>query len=610
MDRKAIIVLVSCFALLLLWSSVIVPKLYPPSKRALVVQTNAPAETGNATMPTNVVATTPAGTPQPPTGSQLVVNSNVPEELLVLSNKSSRYTFTSYGGGLKIVELLDYPETVASWQEKHPVTNEVATLNRDATAPSLAILDGGTVQGDGVFHLRQTETGVRAEKTLTNGLTLIKDFSMGSNYLLNASVRLENRSSNTVSIPAQEWVIGTATPMGPDDKGQVLGFMWFNGDKAVDVTGASFFSSSGFACVPKVPATEYRQGQTNVFWAAVHNQFFALILMPQESAVQIVARRVFLPRPSAAEGGIGFSNAPPPVGYEASLVYPALALSPGDASQRTFVLYAGPKEYQTLAQIAGRFKNHVDAVMGFGTIWGFFSKALLLGMNTIHELLGISYGWTIVVITVLIKLIFWPLTTASTRSMKRMQSLQPQIAAIKEKHKDDPMKVQKKTMELFKANKVNPMGGCLPMLIQMPVFIGFFTMIRSAIELRGASFLWIRDLAKPDTLFVFPGLGFVPFIGQPGVGLPFNLLPLIMGGTMLWQSHLTPASPSVDPAQQKIMRYMPLLFLVFLYNYSAGMALYWTVNNLLTILQTKLTRAQQAATPAPVLTSPPKKKNR
>jgi YidC/Oxa1 family membrane protein insertase len=267
------------------------------------------------------------------------------------------------------------------------------------------------------------------------------------------------------------------------------------------------------------------------------------------------------------------------------------------------VLYAGPKEYQTLAQIAGRFKNHVDAVMGFGTIWGFFSKALLLGMNTIHEILGISYGWTIVVITVLIKLIFWPLTTASTRSMKRMQSLQPQIAAIKEKHKDDPMKVQKKTMELFKANKVNPMGGCLPMLIQMPVFIGFFTMIRSAIELRGASFLWIKDLAKPDTLFVISG---VPVIGR----LPFNLLPLIMGGTMLWQSHLTPASPSVDPAQQKMMRYMPLLFLVFLYNYSAGMALYWTVNNLLTILQTKMTRAQQAATPAPVLTSPPKKKNR
>ena len=267
-----------------------------------------------------------------------------------------------------------------------------------------------------------------------------------------------------------------------------------------------------------------------------------------------------------------------------------------------------PSALRTLAGIAARLNNRIDSVMGFGSIWGFFSKALLLGMNWLHEVLRISYGWTIVAITIIIKAVFWPLTAASTRSMKRMQSLQPQLTAIKEKYKDDPVKVQRKTMELWKENKVNPMGGCLPMIIQMPVFIGFFTMIRSAIELRGASFLWITDLSRPDTLFMIPGLGFVPFLGVPGVGLPFNLLPLIMGVTMLWQSHLTPASPGVDPAQQKMMRYMPLMFLVFLYNYSAGMALYWTMNNLLTILQTKLTKARQAAPAAPVLTPSPKKR--
>jgi YidC/Oxa1 family membrane protein insertase len=141
------------------------------------------------------------------------------------------------------------------------------------------------------------------------------------------------------------------------------------------------------------------------------------------------------------------------------------------------------------------------------------------------------------------------------------------------------------------------MGGCLPMLFQMPIFIGFFTMIRSAIELRGAPFLWIADLSKPDTLFMIPGINF-----------PFNLLPLLMGATMLWQSHMTPPSPGMDPAQQKMMRYMPLIFLVFLYNYSAGMALYWTTNNLLSVLQTKLTKTNPTPTPAPVLTSPPKKK--
>ncbi len=138
------------------------------------------------------------------------------------------------------------------------------------------------------------------------------------------------------------------------------------------------------------------------------------------------------------------------------------------------------------------------------------------------------------------------------------------------------------------------------MLLQIPVFFGFYRMIQSAIELRGARFLWVRDLSKPDTLFVIPGTTF-----------PFNLLPLIMGVTMLWQARLTPPSPGMDPMQAKMMRYMPLMFLVFLYNFSAGLALYWTVQNLLTIAQTKLTELiQDTAAPAkvPVLTPPQKKR--
>src|SRR6185295_1818760 len=141
-------------------------------------------------------------------------------------------------------------------------------------------------------------------------------------------------------------------------------------------------------------------------------------------------------------------------------------------------------------------------------------------------------------------------------------ALQPQIKAIQEKYKDDPMKAQQKVMAFWKEHKINPVSGCLPMFIQMPVFIGFFVMIRSAIELRGASFLWIPDLSQPDTLFVIQGLSWIPFIGIPGVGLPLNLLPIIMVATMLWQSHLTPASPGMDPTQAKMMRYMPLIFLV------------------------------------------------
>jgi YidC/Oxa1 family membrane protein insertase len=314
----------------------------------------------------------------------------------------------------------------------------------------------------------------------------------------------------------------------------------------------------------------------------------------------VVARKVDLPRPGLDDLRENPQLVKTPEGYETTLVYPAVTLAPDQVVQKQFTIYAGPKEYQTLARLAAQFNNELDAVMSFG--WaGFFSKGLLLAMNWIHNTLRIPYGWVIIVITIIIKILFWPLTQASTRSMKRMQALQPQMKAITEKYKDDPLKGQQKTMEFMKQNKVNPLGSCLPMLLQTPVFIGFFFMIRTAIELRGASFLWVSDLSRPDTLFMIPGLD-----------APFNLLPLIMGGTMLWQAHLTPPSPGMDPMQQKIMRYLPLMFMAFLYNYSAGLTLYWTVNNLLTILQTKLTRATtdpvSPAKTGPALTPAPKKK--
>jgi len=150
-------------------------------------------------------------------------------------------------------------------------------------------------------------------------------------------------------------------------------------------------------------------------------------------------------------------------------------------------------------------------------------------------------------------------------------------------------------MEFMREHKVSPLGGCLPMLLQIPVFFGFFMMIRSAIELRGAGFLWVTDLSQPDTLF---------YLG----GFPINLLPLLMGATMLWQARLTPPSPGMDPTQQKLMRYMPLMFMVFLYNYSAALTLYWTTQNLLTILQTKLTKTKEPATATPAPTPAGKRK--
>ena len=597
MDRKSITVLVLCFLLLICWRWV-VDKLYPP-KVLPPGATNSLTATLTTSNQFPTSATPPLVTETTAPALRPLTNTNIPEDLLEITNANAHYTFSSYGGGLKLIELLQYPETVSTRREHRSGTNRVATLNTFTLAPTLALLDGEAVEGDGIFRLTRTANGVRAEKTLTNGLSIIKDFEISTNYLVLATVKLENRAEQALALPAQEWFAGTATPMNAQDKATGVGMMWYNGSKSQDTIGASYFSSRGFACTPRVPPGEYRAGASNVFWAAVHNQFFALVLMPKEPALNVVMRKIDLPRPSLEEVQQDTRVIAEPVGYPTALVYPAIALAPHQVIQRDVAVYAGPKEYRTLATISGLFNNNVDAVMGFG-FWGFFSKALLLWMNWLHSVLRLPYGWAIIFITVVIKVVFWPLTQASTRSAKRMQALQPQIKALQEKYKDDPVKAQRKMMEFWKEHKINPMSGCLPTLIQMPVFFGFFFMIGSAIELRGASFLWVSDLSRPDTLFLLPGLNF-----------PFNLLPLIMGATMLYQAHLTPPSPGMDPAQAKMMRYMPLIFLVFLYNYSAGLTLYWTVQNLLSIVQTKLTRTTtppEAPARGPVLTPPLKKR--
>jgi YidC/Oxa1 family membrane protein insertase len=549
-----------------------------------------------AVAPTQAQTTTVTGAGST---STFVVRTNIPEQLLVVTNENAIYTFTSRGGGLKEVQLTRYPEAVSSRRQRSRQTNELATLNTPIAPPVMAILGGEALQEDGVFKLTQTSGGVHAEKTLTNGLALVKDFQFGTNYLLTSTVRMENRSKQPVSLPPQEWFIGTATPMGPQDNGMAVGMTWYNGAK-VDQVNLSYFdtnTSSFFGLVRKTPKTEYRTGSNNVVWAAVQNQFFALVTMPKVPAPGLVVRAIDLPAPGMEELRADPKANRLPRGLETALTYPAMTLAPGQSMEQQFNLFAGPKEYRTLAKIGDKFNNELDLIMGFGW-FAIFSKGLLAAMNWMHHHLLLPYGWAIVAITVLIKLIFWPLTQYSTKSMKRMQELQPQIKAMQEKYKDEPQKLTQKQLEFWKKNKVNPLSGCLPMLLQIPVFFGFYRMLQSAIELRGAPFLWIGDLSKPDTIFYIPGLDF-----------PVNPMPLIMGATMLWQASLTPPSPGMDPAQQKIMRFMPLMMLFFLYNFSSGLALYWTVQNLLTVLQTKLTKTQAApaAAKAPTPTAPQKK---
>jgi YidC/Oxa1 family membrane protein insertase len=604
MDKTGIFVVTLCFILLAGW-------LYESEKIA--------KERMLAMPPVTAAQASAPGSPAGSTETTAVIPSstNVPERFITITNRNVRYTFTSRGGGIKSVSLLGYAETISPRWKKGTGANAVATLNDEIALPIMTILGGSSLVGDGDFTLSPLRHGVEAEKSLPNGLVLTKDFELTSNYLVNVTVTFKNDSGKPLSLPAQEWVAGTATPMDVDDLTFMSygGAMWYNGAKLQTCSGTYFATNTSFLGIfPRTPRTEYREGNGNVLWTAAYNQFFALLAMPQtnQPAWQMVATPVTLESTNSQTGASW-------TGVQTALVYPAETLVAEQVMQRQLTLYAGPKEFRTLEKVGDQFQNRADLVMNFGTgfsgffgIGSFFAKVLLLLMNALHDLLGpnVSYGWIIVLLTILLRALFWPFTAHSMRSMKKMQALAPQVKELKEKYGSDPQKFTQKQMELWKKNKVSPMSGCLPMMIQMPVFLGFFTMIRSAIELRGAHFLWVTDLTKPDTIFIVPGLTFLPFFSTPQ-GLPFNVLPLIMVGVLVWQAHVQPPSPGMDPSQQKMMRYMPLIFLLFLYNYSAGMALYMTVSTSMGILQTRLTKTIQAATPPPPspLAPQPKKKN-
>ena len=592
MDRKGISIIGVSLGLFLGWVYLVNNVLVKPDPNRPATSTNRPVASASAPVPaTSTVAPLPSGEAAPQVTPRAVpsLRNSATEQTVILENAKVRAVFTSDGGGLKFVELKDYP---AKAGKKKSAENDsgLAVLNRPAFLPAFAFFNPPGESVDETYVLARTPTGVRAEKMLRSGVRVVKEFTLSTNYEFTATVRLENPGTQPVTVPQRELVIGTGSPMDPHETGDTTGAYWYNGEHSEHIE-ATRFSNRKFVFFSGDPITEITAGNTNVVWAAVHNRFFALIAVPERPADSVVVRNFPLTPPSreqlAADGQL---NAHPQT-YQTALVYSATTIAPGKSEEQRYTVYAGPKEYFTLSRLA----HDQELVMDFTGFSGFFAKMLLLSLNGIHRFIP-SYGWSIVVITMIIKGLFWPLTAASTRSMKRMQAIQPQLQAIREKYKDNAQKLNEKTLAVMKEHKVNPAAGCLPMLIQFPVFIGFFFMLRTAIELRGESFLWATDLSQPDTLFVIPGLGFVPFLGVAGVGLPFNLFPILMGMTSLYLASLTPPSPQMDPAQQKMMKYMPVFFVAFLYNYSSGLTLYWTIQNLISVLQTKYTKMNDAKT--------------
>ena len=581
MDRTAIIVVTVCVILLFTWQPLL-QKLYPNPPQApqptnappsqFTVQSNTPTVNSNE-FPTQGL-TTPSVRPPVIPNTESLAKIETPEAI---------YTFTN-AGGLKEISLTTHKAKPCNGNSED--NDEVIRLNHEIELPFFA-LDG---VDDSAFSIIANGNSVSMISTNQAGIRIAKEFTIGTNYLLHTKLSLTNTKTEPLMLNQRKLMLGTAMPLQTGGY-PVWGVQWHNGDDIMEIDEA-WFANRMLGCFPGTPRAYFMSLGQPVQWVGIHNRFFAMTTIPMEGAEggQVYAHKTthrLINEPHDESGRQYIHH----TGILSSLQYEAQVLQPGTSLVQQFTTYAGPKEFRLLEAHAQTYQNSIDSIMGFDTpVFGFFAKLLLRSMNGLHSF-GPGYAICIILITVIIKLLFWPLTKASTVSMKRMAAYQPQMAEIREQYKSDPQKMNKRMMEFMRENKINPMGGCLPILIQMPVFIGFFIMLRSAVELRGAQFLWACDLSQADTI-------------AEVAGFPINPLPLIMGATMIIQARITPVSPTADPMQQKIMKYMPLMFIFFLYTFSSGLTLYWTVQNMLSILQTKLTKNIVVNTPVKGTPSP------
>lgn len=317
-------------------------------------------------------------------------------------------------------------------------------------------------------------------------------------------------------------------------------------------TDASKYQKLTFENVIKGNAEYVKKADNG--WIALVQHYFVSAFIPPEGTPREVSVR--------------------PLGNNLFAISEKLSLgtvAPGASAVMDARLYSGPEEAARLEKAA----PGLDVVKDYGRLT-LFAKPIFWLMNQIHKVLG-NWGWTIIALTVLIKLLFFPLSAASYRSMAKMKTVTPKMTAIRERYKDEPQKMNQAMMELYKTEKINPLGGCLPMIVQIPVFIALYYVLLASVEMRGAPWLgWIHDLAAPDALF---GTISLPHFGA----MPIGPLPLFLAITMFVQTRLNPAPP--DPMQAKVMMVMPIVFSVMFFFFPSGLVLYWIVNNLWSIVQ-------------------------
>ena len=587
MDRKAWIVIALCCLGLVLNFNISrknAEALREKEREALVEEEAAGVKEGE-----QAAATVPAASGEESAGAESSAGATeapettpvVQEQTFTLSSRGAVFTFTNFGGGIKGAEM--------SGQFAVQDKENLVLLNEGEAEPIGRLTTGVDQYLDLVYaHVGDldTDNSITFVGKTRDGLQITKTWTIGKQegggaaseddgraFRLTLDLEFENTGESSLNLEDYGLFAGSAAPLW---KGE-----W---DRHIML----FYQKDGD--YKKRRVTKFKNGKKPHFqedagvlgYAGVSNQFFATIISPENPYdAWVWGDRRSVQLPGVAGGGSGES-------IRLGMSLPDKKLTPkGDNKEAlSFNLYIGPKENRLLGRSGEAHDRDYGKVMNYG-ILSLISKFLNWLLNElflkIFSKVSDSWGWgySIVVLTIIIRGAMWPLQNKSTRAMKRMSKLQPQIKELREKYADDPNRMNQEMMKMYRDYGINPLGGCLPLLVQIPIFFGFYIMLQYAVELRQQPFLWVEDLALPDTVATLPfDLWFL--------GNGVNLLPIVMAVTMVLQMALTPKTG--DKMQRNLFMMMPVIFFFFCYSFASALALYWTTSNIFAIVQMLITR--------------------
>ncbi len=580
MDRNLLIAFVISFFVLFLWGR-LQEQQYPNSSPSIAsegINTDGKTESDQ---PKNVSDAAPAPAPAVASREEIAsvarekksqeaasvsVTETAPitepaEQIIEIKNELYRAEFSSHGAALRHFELLQYRDEVNA--DSNPV---VLTWFDRKQAAALTTSFEELGLGDlshAAYTVAQPSPNILVFERNQAGLILRKTYTFSENAY-NFALRMEvlNGSNRSIQpIFAVAWPGRVAAKKSIDEQQSLVAYH----QKKFEHQLMAVFGKPGF--LAKLISVGNDKDKTQVFdgdieWIGLANRYFVSAILPDEPAK---TQAKFLPVESGVEA-------------IAILQYQPIEILPGSAKQRDLKIYMGPKEANRLEALGRNFER--VAVTGYSWVsplTSFFTWFLML----IHKVVP-NYGLAIIVVTILVRAAAYPIVSQQMKSMKRMAEVQPKMKALQDKYKDDRQALSQAMMRLYKEEGVNPLGGCLPALLQFPVFIGLFFALQSSIELRHAPFWgWINDLSSPELLFQIPVVNF-----------PFRLLPVLMGASMFLQQRITPMT-TMDPMQRKMMTtFMPFMLLAVSYTFPSGLVLYWITSNLLGIGQQFITNRQ------------------